>query len=273
MGFKNLQSSLVYLGLLGSSTSWILGGSDFLNCEWTKKAELKRAKRSTDGLAVLCCRCIPRGGFNFRFYTLAVVALIFVGMTGCQTYSVEIVTNPADAEVYIYDQEKATYKLAGKTPFNLNTNQKMLDLVQGADALAISIEKKGYVVERLLLDHSQAPKAAFTFNLKKIEDWSMGPQVAGGKDLKPEAIEELLRESQRVSQQIRKRDLEVAYTGIMAMISRYPQVAILWEMKGSVELLRNQKMEAVKSFKQSLALGSKSPETKVAIQKLEALKQ
>lgn len=184
--------------------------------------------------------------------------------SGCQTYSIEITTSPPGADVYIYDEAKATYLLAGKTPFNINDDKKILTLISGSDFLALSIEMKGYVVERMLMDRAQAPKSAFTFNLKKTDDWG----ATGNINVGTQALEGLIRETQRIINLVKKNELDVAYAGALSLISRHPEVPIFWEMKGSIELLKDRKTDAKKSFEKSIALGSKNPETTAVLLKI-----
>lgn len=211
-------------------------------------------------------------GVILRILAVKIIIFIHLTMIGCQTYQLEVITTPSNASVYIFDESRKTYILAGNTPFNLDRSKKLLSFVDGNETLAISIEKKGYITERMLIEQSNAPKGSMTFTLKKFEQPELEKEKEVAETLLTQdqkVLESVLREVFRVIQLQKKSDYDVAYASVLGLISRYSETPLFWEMKGSLEMLRKNPGEALTSYKKAVALGSTSPELKDALAKLE----
>lgn len=209
-----------------------------------------------------------------RSATIKVFFAVQLILVGCQTYQLEVITTPPNASVYIFDEQRKTYVLAGKTPFNLDTSKKLLSFVDGNETLAISIEKKGYITERMLIEQASAPKGTMTFTLKKFElpdqEAATSTETLLIQDQK--VLESVLRDVYRVMQLQKESDYDVAYATVLGLISRYSDTPLFWEMKGSLEVLRKNQVDALASYKKAVALGSTSPELKDALAELESRK-
>ena len=186
-------------------------------------------------------------------------------LTSCQTPKLEVVSEPQAADVLIFDSKSGSYKQVGKTPLNIRDNQEAMKLINANDMIAISIEKQGYVIEHAFLDKDYSSDINLHIKLKKMAMWVEKEK----KQADDRELDSVVREVQRIIAASKKDDYVVAHSSVLSLIARYPEAPILWEMKGSIERLRNQTKEAIKSYKKSLSLGSADPDTMAALRVLE----
>ena len=197
------------------------------------------------------------------------VMLFIVALQACQTYELKVVTNPPDAEVFILDPRTSSYSKVGTTPLAMEAGNdaKIFSLIDGSDLLGLTVEKKGYVVEHFLIDRAAAPKQTLGLTLKPIADWTNATEVKA--DIDESVIADRVGvQVQEVMRKVQSRDFAAAEAIIARLLEAYPRAAFLWDVRGSVALLKDDQEEAVRSFQQSLALRPENAETQSALRRL-----
>jgi hypothetical protein len=200
-----------------------------------------------------------------RILTNYSITILLLGpLYACQTPKLNIVSDPPEAEVFLFDSRSASYKNVGKTPIDIRESQDARDVISANDVLAISIEKVGFVIEHVFIDKENSADINLSLKLKKMSVWVEKEK----KQADDRELDAVVREIQRIISASKKQDYVLAHSGVLSLISRYPEAPVLWDMKGSIERLRNQSDEAIKSYKKSLSLGSNDPETQAALKSL-----
>lgn len=195
--------------------------------------------------------------------------MLFTALCGCQTYQLKVVTNPPDADVMILDPKTQSYRNAGKSPLELNSDQdggQLFSMLKGADLITLTVEKPGYVIEHFLIDRAVAPKQTLNLALKPVEATPVtGVRVTADESLVADRVGTQI---QGVMRQIDRGEYASAHATVARLIESYPLASILWDMRGSLALLKGDADDAARSFKQSLALKPENAETQAALQKL-----
>jgi hypothetical protein len=197
--------------------------------------------------------------------TQAKTAFILSLLVGCRTPKIDVATEPKDADILLFDSRNNNYVSIGKSPLNIREKPDALQIISNNDIIALSVEKKGFIIERIFLDKNLPSDVALSIKLKKMNEWI----DENRKKEQDKELDNVVREVQRIIATSRNQDYLLAHSNIISLISRYPDTPILWEIKGSIERLRNLTDEALKSYKKSISLGSNDPDIISAVKSME----
>ena len=193
----------------------------------------------------------------------ALIPLVCV-LNSCQTSEIKLDSVPAGATVEVLNPEKQGYEEVGKTPYIME-GDSMLQMFNSKNMLSLRISKPGYVVEHVFIDKSNNPKVDLHTQLKPVANWQVDL-----KDILSEHASAVASRVQVINGNIHGRRYEDAMADIRDLLTHYPQSYFLYDMKGSVHVLRGEKLEARNSFEKSLSIFQNNGATKKALQELDA---
>ena len=196
---------------------------------------------------------------------LAAVTAFFAA--ACQTNQIKLESSPAGAEVELLNVEKNSYEPLGKTPYVIE-GDNVIHFVHSNDLLSIRISKEGFIPEHLLLDRSSNPKVDFHTQLKPA-----GAALGAATDMKEvlsETANVVAAKVQDINANVEAEKFDQALAEINELLAAYPNSYYLYDIKGSVHVLRHEISQARESYRKSLTIQPNNEMTKKALSKIES---
>lgn len=188
---------------------------------------------------------------------------------GCSSFKpVSIETNPPKARVLIYDDEQKKFVQVGETPFILDKKKRDEIVKSNNNFVAFKVERPGYVIEHIIYDLKTKKKINYLLQLKEIEIWS-----DKDAELSSKLANDIAKKVQKLNRHILTKDLDTALVVTKELIEQYPKAYIFYDIKGSIYLLKGDKVKATVSLKKSLVLNPDNLETENILKVLTGGKQ
>jgi tetratricopeptide (TPR) repeat protein len=203
---------------------------------------------------------VSHSGIKISIFVMACV------LAGCQTSEIKINSEPAGATVEVLNPSNQGYLVVGKTPYTVE-GESSFKLFRTSNILSVRISKPGFVIEHLFIDKSNNPKVIVNTQLKSLDSWQVGPKEKE-KDVLSEHASTVAAGIQNINAYIQARQFEKALSGVRELLATNPASYFLYDMKGSIHLLRGEKAEALSSFQKSLAIFPNNPATAKAVKDL-----
>ena len=160
-----------------------------------------------------------------------------------------------EAMVSIYDQETDKIFDLGKTPLKITTSE-LRERTAKSPWIYLQINAQGFVPENILVPSELRSSQKIRIALKKVEWWN-DPSHA----LSSQIVQQVGRNFQDIYRSIRQGKNDDALNLTDKLITEYPQASILYDIKGSLYLIKGSKAEAISAYERSLQISSDNPET------------
>lgn len=165
------------------------------------------------------------------------------------------ISTQTQAQVQIYDQVADKLIDLGQTPFKISQSD-LAEKSENADWVYLVVAAPGFVPEHILLPKEASSSQKIRINLKQVEWWNDPSKGLGSRIVQQVGIN-----FQKIYRFIRQGKLDDALTQVESVISEYPQTAILYDIRGSIFVLKGARDSAIGSYERSLQLSSDNPET------------
>ena len=197
-----------------------------------------------------------------KIYFLLII-IIFSSCSSFSKKSAELsITTQVPALVQIYDQVADKLIDVGQTPLLL-PQSALKDKSENAEWFYFVISAPGFVPEHILLPREASSNQKIKINLKQVEWWN-DPT----KGLASRIVQQVGSSFQRVYRSIRQGKLDEALNQVDGLIKEYSQTAILYDIRGSIYVLKGDTNSAIGSYERSLQLSSDNPETQKVLEQL-----
>ncbi len=179
-----------------------------------------------------------------------------------------IESNPTDAIVYVMSLEKNEFLEIGKTPLTLSFKENLPKELKDTKTLVLLIEKRGFVSQNIVIDSSVQRSVSINLTLKSIENWN-DPTNKNSSIF----VNDVGRRIQAIYRYIRTGEIEAAMANIDTLIGSYPDAAIFYDIKGSLNMLSGDNQAAIAQFERSLQLRPDNVETLKVLDELKTGKR
>ncbi|MFW7379134.1 MAG: tetratricopeptide repeat protein [Oligoflexus sp.] len=210
-----------------------------------------------------------------NWLTYKKIFLIFhiLALEACVQGSLSINSKPDGSEVILVSTTGQA-KTIGKTPVRLQWHDAFVD---SADMTQVLIRQDGYQNSYVLV-----PKPYFKHNIelnlvleKQIDcsdasKGSMNPQLSCDL-LTHEQMNRLGRGIATSQASIVNQDYEVARSKLEQLISEFPYVSVLFDLRGNTYYLQKQFSQALEAYEESLRLNPGNMETMVMVRRLKEI--
>jgi tetratricopeptide (TPR) repeat protein len=169
-------------------------------------------------------------------------------------------THPAS--VKIWDQVADKFVELGTTPLQVS-QADLKDKSQNADWIYLDISAPGYVPEHIVLPREAASSQKIRISLKQVEWWNDPSRGLGSR-----IVQQVGVNFQKIYRSIRQGKFDDALTQVESVIKEYPQTSILYDIRGSIYVLKGSMDSAISSYERSLQLSSDNPETSKILEQL-----
>lgn len=188
------------------------------------------------------------------------VILFSIASIGCASSILKVESEPAGAEVYISQANRPAIKI-GQTPLSIEESK----LATGVEPFQITISRDGYLNEHILVPHSTLNRnTSIAVRLKG----DMSKLSQSGDQLDKVASATALTQHL-----IRIKDFDRAEQNLLSYTTLYPSVATFHELLGNVYYLRREYNRALSSYRQAESLNPKNNDTRIMIERLQAMKK
>ena len=172
-----------------------------------------------------------------------------ISFASCQSLEIHLVTNPEGAEVSVFNPAEKGFIELGKAPLTITKElltEKRIPIDQHLQILA---KKAQYSSESILLDIGTRPKIDLAMKLDK------DPSNEDNKQVEMNAfLESSIQKFIDVQRLVQNQRYDEAIGIVNQQLQRFPSSAQMWEMKGSLEILKKTPKLALESFDQSLKI-------------------
>lgn len=152
----------------------------------------------------------------------------------------------------------------GTTPLKIKVKNFSKNYNIEADSwIHFYIEAPGYAPESLLMKSPKQENIDFHAILKPLEWWG-----DADKNIPSIVIDRLGKNFQIIYADIRNGNLDNAFSLIENLIKTYPNAAILYDIKGSIYILKNNIELAIASYERSLQISKDNPDTEKILNRL-----
>ena len=166
-----------------------------------------------------------------------------------------------EVTVSILNKSGSNFEQVGKTPYKVNSDKlKQLD---DAEFLTVKLSKQGYVTENFLISTEGRDKLKLISNLQNVPDWT--EPASENSSLVANSI---MTETQQINYLIKKAKYSEALNLVDQLITKYPKAPILYDLQGSILLLKGDKGRSIASYEKSLILNPVNEKTKTVLGKL-----
>ncbi|MCX6117207.1 MAG: tetratricopeptide repeat protein [Proteobacteria bacterium] len=182
---------------------------------------------------------------------------------GCQTMEVKVISYPEGATVQLFDYDAQSYAEIGKTPLSLSQDQ----IDKFGPNISLRVQKDGYQPEQVSYARGSYTNVTSTIRLEKSitqniqVSGNLGSSGQSGKIIDSE-IHQFGVELQQINKLVQNGDYKGAGEILDRYLARFPNAAILWDMRGSIYLKLKQTPLAIKAYERSLQLFPDNGETK-----------
>jgi tetratricopeptide (TPR) repeat protein len=197
--------------------------------------------------------------------TIAIAGLL--PLFSCRHSNLKVVSYPEQAAVQIYDVKSHSFAELGKTPMEIKSEQ----IDRFGPNLTIRVSKSGYVSEQVNLTSGSYTEIETLVRLDKFidpnahqsddshdsHDSNDSRNVMGAKSIKDETqiiLQDFIADLQLVNAKMQLQMFDDAQKILDRLMQRYPKVAALWDMKGSVFLKKGDRKMAMDCYQQSLKI-------------------
>lgn len=185
---------------------------------------------------------------------------ITIGSLGCATSILKVESEPAGAEVYLSQANRPSIKI-GQTPLSIEESK----LATGVEPFQLTISREGFLNEHILVPHSTLTRnTSIAVRLKG--DMSKLSQSS-------DQLDKVASATALTQHLIRIKDFERAEQNLLSYTTMYPSVATFHELLGNVYYLRREYNRALSSYKQAESLNPKNNDTRLMIERLQAMKK
>ena len=175
--------------------------------------------------------------------------LIFTMMiAGCAGH-ITLKSNPTQAKVELINIRDNSASAIGETPIQIQVQD--IDKKQSSGPYVLRISKDGYAARELIFVSLTGLQLDYNFDLKRAT-----AQVETNK------IIEGLFEAQSLAQ---KSEYAKAISKLDELANQFPDIAAVFEMRGSLYILRTEFAAASKDFQRALQLEPESSELKALL--------
>lgn len=189
------------------------------------------------------------------------VAFIISILVGCSHSSVKIDSVPSAADVYVTQDSGQPVKV-GQTPLTLKDDQ--IRQKQGSYA-TIEIRKDGFLPESMVVPTSYLGSNV-TIN-SRLEENKISLQCHD----QTTAMQKIARGTASVQHYINASKLSEALNSINPLISEFPNVSVLHDLKGNILYLNKDLMGALGSYDRSYQLDPSNTDTQRIRTKIRAV--
>jgi tetratricopeptide (TPR) repeat protein len=202
---------------------------------------------------------------SFKNFILA--SLICIS-SSCALFSKKImnnyiIVNTSKPAIMLYN-DNGKKIVIGNTPITMNVNDLVKKYNIPTDAwLNFYVESPGYVTESFLLKAPTQKNIEIQINLKPLEWWN-----DSDKTISSIVVDKLGKNFQIIYSNIREGNLDKAFALTENLLNIYPNAAILYDIKGSIYILKNEIELAIASYERSLQISKDNPDTEQILIKL-----
>lgn len=190
-----------------------------------------------------------------------------VVITSCSTNRELVVSSKEEQmTVSIITEDKANYKEIGKTPLKLN-DEKLPELKKH-DLIGIRLTKPGHVTENFLISYEGRNIVKIHAAPKLISDWT-----APNSEISSMVANKIVNGIQKINTLVRKGKYDQALKSVDQMIDNFPSAHMLYDLRGSIFILRGDKGRGIASYEKSLRINPDNQKTKSMLGKLKKDKQ
>lgn len=185
----------------------------------------------------------------YLFFLVFLLSSCINLQSSVKSVKVEI-TSDVPASIFL-TSSLGTKETLGKTPLKFS----LKPFSDGGKWLHLEVSSPGYVPENIMLPAETTTDQTVSLKLKPIEWWN-DPK----EEVSSQVINQIGYELQQIYRKIRQNDQESSLVGVEKLIAHYPFAAILYDIKGSIYILKGQKDLALASYERSLQLSGDNPE-------------
>lgn len=172
-------------------------------------------------------------------------------------------TKQEKATVSYFNRDTLNYEVLGETPLEIGPRKSGLSKMQINSMAVLKVEKPGYVSENILIPGDRLGTTEVVLDLKQNTQWLKKDNVGLNK-----LAEDIASELYQVNSLSTGREYGQALEKVGKLINNYPSVAIFYDIKGSLHLLRDEKDLARQSFRKSVELKPGNLKTKELLERL-----
>lgn len=187
------------------------------------------------------------------------VATPMLPVSGCSSQGIRFEAQFDDAEVALLRPGKGDPVKLGQTPFIL---QPQLLADAGPNGAVIRIHKEGYKSETIVLPTITAQTMGI-IRVELMRETNACTQVMDN-------INEITRHMGQVVKLTTRRKYSEAETTAIELITKYPELALGYDLLGNAYYLNRKLQPALDAYKKSIALNPRNVETQRMVEKLSA---
>ncbi len=194
---------------------------------------------------------------------LVITLTIAIALSSCAMpqRSVRLNSIPVGASVYLVEKNGSDSKL-GETPLHLDAS-RISSLPQ--NFVGFRFEKEGFEVERVFIDiPSRNLSGEINIGLKNSTDWSQA--FVDKKAAK--YLDEVAKMTAEIQGALASKDLSTAEARGRALVARYPNLAVGWNLLGNALFLQGKKPEALDSYTKAIGIDPTNRDTQNLIDRM-----
>ncbi len=187
------------------------------------------------------------------------VSLLWL-LTACASGRVQVLSSPAEAEVYVGRDGKAPEKI-GVTPLRVPA----AEIFGGAqEYVQLELRKDGFDPESILV-----PQAMFGLTVDLSV--KLAANLSGVQGANQAALQKVARGIATAQLQISQRQFDNAEVTLNSLLAEYPQISVFHDLLGNVHYLRKDLRRALESYEQALRLDPENIETDRLVRRLRTM--
>lgn len=164
-------------------------------------------------------------------------------------------------KVSIKDAKSTNFQDIGHTPVNVNSSK--LKLLESSEYVTIRLSKEGHISENYLINLKGRNKFRIVGQLNRVADWTVP-----ASEYSSYVANDIISKTQLVNSYVKKGKFNNALQKVDKLLESFPRAAILYDLKGSILLLKGDKGRSIASFQKSLNLNPDNDKTKKVLTKL-----
>jgi hypothetical protein len=178
---------------------------------------------------------------------LKLVFLTFAILTNACGGTLNVRTNPAEADILLVQPGKIDSKPLGKTPYTA----KIGDLGSAANGgpIVIQVQKKGFMPQSLYIPNASGSKLDFDVNLKPVNPGSY------------EDMNKIVKLVLQAERQIMLKQVDEAIKTSDAIKAINDNIAMAYEIEGAAQFVKGDLQKARVAWNRSLAIDPENPDT------------
>lgn len=194
-----------------------------------------------------------------HFWNFLLISCSFF-LEACVSSSIDIVTTPPGADVYVSADGKPQQKM-GQTPYRLDGTA----LSALSDSFVVSLQKPGFKSESIFVSSKTLPfRGSISSNMTE--------EFAGAGTLNLQtSMEEIARGVAQIQNLLHNKDYDSALNTASILLSKYPTVATLHGLEGNIHYLKKNLDKALVSYQRANKIAA-SAETERMINRIEELR-